>query len=437
MKKNLLKISYGKRLTSFTMTIAVVQVLGSLGSLFVGAVTARLLGPQGRGELTLLVLLCALAVSIGRCGVAHSVFYYVAKTEKEVLIRSIIFLTAVLSLLTFAIAVAMVFLTHKIFFPNFGFNILLIACCSIPLYMFYLNFIALFQAMRQLTRRNAQIILHPCLNLSIFCVLVFFYAPTVFNAFFAWVGASIICVCLAIYQLRSVIFKRIKINIPFVRNLLSFGFKSHMGNLLKDMLYRVDMFLVNFFLGSAAVGYYFVGVTLAECIWLIPEVVGTVLSGTLGRLSASMGSSLTAVSSKIVYLFSLCACIFVLVFRRIIIVLIFGKQFLPAEWALVALMPGVVMLAVWKVVAMDLIVRGYPLKFSFTALIAFVSMVIFDFIFIPMWGIVGASVASTLAYALATYLIVMCYVSVTKGMTKFFFIPSFDELFQYARWFRI
>jgi O-antigen/teichoic acid export membrane protein len=56
----------------------------------------------------------------------------------------------------------------------------------------------------------------------------------------------------------------LKPNTFYMKRAATYGIQAHISNILGFLNYRVDMFLVNWFLGPAAVGLYSVGVGIVE-----------------------------------------------------------------------------------------------------------------------------------------------------------------------------
>ena len=50
-----------------------------------------------------------------------------------------------------------------------------------------------------------------------------------------------------------------------------------MGNVLQFFNYRLDLFLVNYFLGPSGVGIYTVAVSMGEMLWYLPNAVSFVI----------------------------------------------------------------------------------------------------------------------------------------------------------------
>lgn len=184
-----------------------------------------------------------------------------------------------------------------------------------------------------------------------------------------------------------------------LRTSLAFGLRGHIGNLLQLMNYRLDVFLVNAFLDPARVGLYGVAVRLAETLWLLPSAIAFVLFTRVASAGRSGDDTLTKRSLWIALAAGALGAIVLIVIGRPLLRLLFSEAFVPSYGALVALLPGVVLLGGAKILANDIAGRGYPHLNSIGSGLALAFTIVLDLVLIPRHGIVGAAAASSIAYA--------------------------------------
>jgi O-antigen/teichoic acid export membrane protein len=197
---------------------------------------------------------------------------------------------------------------------------------------------------------------------------------------------------------------------------------------LKDLSYRVDILIISYFLPAAAVGFYVAAVNLAEIVWKIPDAIGTVLLPRIANIGATSAKLLTPAVSRIVFLIVSSMALFLGLFSQKIIILFFGPQFLPSNIPLLILLPGMIGITVWKIIASDMIAEGYPVEYSLTAMISLITIIILDLLLIPRYGIDGAAFATTIAYSAATVSIIFFYTRLTKVHFISLFVPSRMDL---------
>jgi O-antigen/teichoic acid export membrane protein len=98
-----------------------------------------------------------------------------------------------------------------------------------------------------------------------------------------------------------------------------------------------------------------------------------------------------------------------IIFSNQFILILFGKDFFNSISVLNYLIPGVVLLTIFKVMNTDLAGRGKP-WISLKAMIpALIVNVLLNLLFIPKYGADGAALSSTISYSVAAILFLHFY----------------------------
>jgi O-antigen/teichoic acid export membrane protein len=158
--------------------------------------------------------------------------------------------------------------------------------------------------------------------------------------------------------------------------------------------------IVNYFLGPVNVGIYSVAVLLAELLWQLPNSIGFVI---FPKASASTPEAMNAFTPRVFRLtlaITAAAAVVLGAIGKPFIELVYTSDFSPAYSALLVLLPGVVLLGGGKVLTNELAGRGYAHYNSINSGLALVATLVLDVLLIPRYGITGAALASSIAYAL-------------------------------------
>lgn len=391
-------------------------------------ITARILGPADKGKLTLLLLVPLMTVSFGRMGIGHAINYYAGKVSVQKLITNTLIVCFSLGGILFFAASAVVYLIRDFFFKGISNHELFAITLTIPLYIFYAYLPPLMQGLYKIRRQNFILLVFSLAYVFFLIVLLMFLKLHLKGAIIAWIIALFIMTItgfISIFKEKGISLK--EFDRGFIKQLLFFGTKAHFGNVLKDLAYRGDMFLVGYFLVSSFVGYYSIAVGLAEAIWILPEALGNVLLPNVSRSTHEKSKIITAKVSRVSFFFCFLACLILAPLSRWVVVLFFGQEFSPAASCLRFLLPGILALSVWKVLSNDLIGRGHPLKYSFTSLLALVIMIFLDILLIPRFGINGAAIASSISYMSAAAAIVYIHLKLTGNSLKILLIPVKED----------
>jgi O-antigen/teichoic acid export membrane protein len=302
----------------------------------------------------------------------------------------------------------------------------------VPVYFFNGHFISLLQAFYKIKAWNILFITQSVINLFLLLIFVFIFKQGLVGVLISSASALLIVAVLAGANIaKRINIQEVAVDFKLIGDLLRFGFKSHIGNVLKDLNYRGDLFIISYFLSPAMVGFYVVATNVAEIIWKIPDAVGAVLLPKVAQLSKEEAANFTPKVCRIVLLPVFLISFFIIIFSNILVTSIFGIAYKPAVSALILLVPGILALTLWKILANTIIALGYPVQYSLTTAIALMIMILFDFILIPLFGINGAAIASTLAYITATVYIVVIYKRITHNSFRSLLMPQKLDLVFY------
>jgi len=198
-------------------------------------------------------------------------------------------------------------------------------------------------------------------------------------------------------------------------HLLHYGTRAHAGNLAQFFNYRLDMFVVNFIAGPAAVGIYTVAVRLAELVWQLPNAAAFAMFPRAASRSREEMNRFTPRVFVVTLAGATVAAIGLAAVGRFAIRLLYSEDFLAAYLPLLLLLPGTVLLGGAKVLTNDLAGRGFPHYNAITATVALVVTVGLDIVLVPAYGVAGAAVASTVAYTVTLALAGSMYRGITRG----------------------
>ena len=190
-----------------------------------------------------------------------------------------------------------------------------------------------------------------------------------------------------------------------LRETLRHSLILHLGMVLYFLHFRVDMFLVKSMVGTAALGYYSLAVVLAETTLLVTESLAiAVLPRQIGN-SLQDAARLALQGARANGVVAIAAGLLWTALGATLIMVFFGPDFSPAYGPLVALLPGIVFLS------MERMCSGPTLRAGKSPVIAIVYAgslacnVSLNLLLIPAWGILGASVASSISYGIEALVI--------------------------------
>lgn len=207
-----------------------------------------------------------------------------------------------------------------------------------------------------------------------------------------------------------------------------YSLKGFAGNVIQLLNYRLDVFLINFFLSPLNVGIYSAAVMLAEMIWYVPNAVGYVLFPKISASDKATADRITPQISRISLAITLAAGTALLALAPMLIRLLFGERFSAAAAPLHILVPGVIALGLTKVLGNDLAARGKPEYPAITSALAMTISATAGVLSIPSYGIAGAAAATSFSYCASALTISLIYKKHTGIGPLSFLLPCREDL---------
>ena len=394
-------MSSGKFVQGTTLTF-ISGILSLLLGIGASIILARVLGPEGRGIYALAILLPSLIVTFGNLGIGPATVYYVAQGEfrrQEILGNNVFLSVGIGGIGIVAGLIVVLFFREKVF-PGVAPGYLLLALVLVPVEVFFSYVRYVLLGAQRIKEFNYVQIAQSVLFLGFVALALLGLKAGVTGAILAGLFTWLVVDALVFYLARRVAEGvDFKPNSSYIKEATAYGIQAHLSNILGFLNYRVDMFLVNGFLGPAAVGLYAVGVELVERLWMISQAASTVLFPRVAaEKEEDRRKEFTPLVARTVLWTTALGALLLALFSRWIVLLLYSEVFLPAVSALQALLMGIVALSAGRVLSNDIAGRGFPGLNIYTGLAAVVTNVILNLLWIPRYGIVGAARASAVSY---------------------------------------
>jgi O-antigen/teichoic acid export membrane protein len=371
-------------------------------------ILARGLGPEGRGVYALIVLIPTLIQLLGGLGIEQAVTYLVARRRDEA--RGIALTLAGLSIALGVILIAIYALIDAIpAYQDFlaaasvDGRLVWILVALLPLTVTTVCLIAAILGLERYRPYNLATLVTPVVTLLLLAVLVLNGRLDVGAAVLAAAAGHAAGLVSALALVVATAPGPVRFISGIIAEALRYGLKVYGASVAWFLHYRSDMFLIGYMAGPAALGYYAIAVGLAEKLYVPPSAVGTVI---FPRVAAGPEGSrhITTTACRHTFWLTLGLAVALALVAWPLVLLLFGADFLPAVAPLWLLLPGVVSLAVGRVVSSDLNGRGLPGVVGAANIVALAVNVGLNIWWIPIWGVAGAAAATSISYTLAVYL---------------------------------
>lgn len=385
----------------FTLSTRVVTVAAGF---VISVVTARYIGPHGRGQYYFVITLSALVVQLGNLGLHASNTYRVAGNSRllPALLGNSLWAAGVLGACLGASLVALLTWTGAVGPPLS--TLWFAAALSIPLLFWLLGTsllvgidrIGLFNVLEAVARVLA-------LLLTIGAAWLGFGV----NGFLAaYLVATIIGAAILLLLLLRLSPAPPRLDRGIFASGLRYALKAYLIAVLGLLVLRSNVFLLERIKGSTELGYFSVAAQVADVIVLLPTSVALVLFPNLVRAHESAWS-VTVRAAAVVAVIVTSASVLIGAFSDAFVRVAFGAEFAEAGPALRWLLPGVVAVALGTVLSQYLASIGMPKLLVGVWLVGAGLVIALGAALIPDYGASGAAAATSAAYTVILGLLLL------------------------------
>jgi O-antigen/teichoic acid export membrane protein len=415
-----------------------IHVIGTLGSkllliilkMGMGILTARMLGATGRGLFFTSTQTPGLINSVGTLSIGEGLIYNIghARVKKEQIFGTSLALTIGFSVVLLCFLFCLLPLLQKYMLnelPPFAFTLIFIL---LPLMMWEYVASSALRGMKLFSETNKVSVLSRSIILILIAYGLIFVSANIITAliFFTF-GMFISAVIYGFILLKACAFN-IYVDWKSIPKIIRFGGAAHTGTVLTEVEYRLDIFVLVFFLDAASVGIYSVGVSVAQILWYVSNSINTVLFPHLVKDPAEDRDIFYARVQKYTFYICLVCIIGLIVFGYPLIQLLYGTEFVNAYFVFLVLSAGLLADSLGRGLATWMKGSGRPHLLSWASGISLIVNIIFNFLLIPTWGIYGAAIASVISYTLRAIILFILFLSLSNVKSGSIFILELHEL---------
>lgn len=397
---------------SFARDIA--GVLGSnMSAVLIGflidVVISRQLGPEGRGLYSAVLVIPLLVVSFMMMGVRRSAVYHIGKQiyDDNQTVSGVIQLLIVTS----ALAVLVSGLSFLYFKPKgLTLTLVLLAVSSIPVRLVLSYASGIYLGKEQFKRSNLLNWLPLILNLAGVILFVAFLHWSVAGALLALFVSNLFVALISLRHIFSEYEISFKPDKEIIMSLLKLGVGYAIALLIMQLNYKVDILLLQKLSTLDQVGFYSIGVAISDKLWQLPTAMGVVvLSRTANMLDEATLNQSVSRLLRISFVLVLIAAVLLWFIIPYLLPLIFGGKFIPSVAVVRAMLPGILVFLIPRILNSRFAGIGQPKVLIAIFAPALLVNILLNFLWIPDYGGIGAAWASNVSYALGAVVLLIVY----------------------------
>lgn len=394
--KKLYHSEFIKKVAETFLTRILIIVIG----LVTTAITARVLGPEGRGLYAMAVTIGAIGVQFGIFGLHTSNVYFVAKNSE--LLPSLVGNTLLNSFVFGTIGCIftwLVFFLRPEIAPING-PLLILSLLWVPFGLATLLLEDLILGIQEVRTYNKIELNAQIITVFLLGLIIFFKVTTVETIFAICILTQLVSFLWAFMRLKSLFSGYPTPSMILFRRTMWFGFKTYLAAFFYFLLSKFSLLMIKYILGEQDAGYFSVAAILGDKVLLLPVITGTILFPRLVAIDNIQEKWQTAKKVALgVFALTVPIIIMVILMAGPIVRLLYGEAFVPAVSAVIWLMPGLLLLAFGAIFQNYLCASGNVTAMICPPFFALCINVLSGFLLIRRFGIVGAAFSSSIAYS--------------------------------------
>lgn len=210
--------------------------------------------------------------------------------------------------------------------------------------------------------------------------------------------------------------------------LFTFSFLIYLTNLLAFFTYKADIWFLGYYKGNSSVGIYSLSVLFAQIVWLIPNAISSIHLAEIASNSKAHQIKITLSSIKISIYTAFFIGISIYILSYFFIESIFGEKFAEVPNIILILYIGIIPFSSMPIISSYLAGNNnYKYNFIISFILCLITLIL-DFLLIPIYGIIGAALASSISYLAGAFLLTMYFLKITNLKIYELLFFKYDEL---------
>lgn len=185
-----------------------------------------------------------------------------------------------------------------------------------------------------------------------------------------------------------------------LKDLFKYGFLNQTGHFVQFFNLRLSYYLLNTYVDVGSTGVFSNAVSLAEAVWIISRSIAIVQYARIANSGdGDYARKLTLDLAKICFLLSLVAMVLLACFPVAFFTWFFGPEFGAIPSIIRILVPGTLLYSIFLIIGHYYSGIGKYQMNTFAAICGLLFTFVCGYTLIPTYGIYGASITTTCAYA--------------------------------------
>tara|TARA_B100000989_G_scaffold297179_2_gene282206 strand:+ start:78 stop:1370 length:1293 start_codon:yes stop_codon:yes gene_type:complete len=391
--------------------------------------TSRFLGAEGRGIFVLVNQIVGIANTFISISCGEGLIYYLNKSQNY---KKKIFFITIFLILVFSLISSIILISLNILFSNEIIDIkykIIVLALVVPVMTEYFLY-SVLKGLKLFSNYNKISILTRTILFLLICSSILVKGDVTLNCLiFYTIGYFLNLIIYFVYFFKITV-KKLYYKSKDLYKVIKYSSKIHLINFITELEYKIDNFIIVFFLDLKAVGIYSIAVTITQLVFYVTNSINNIVfpyvSSNLKIIKKDeviLDMVTLSFTSAIIILFPLVLAGFY------IFPFIFGAEFLESYYIFLILAFGILAESISRVIITWFKGLNKTKELLNISVSCIILNIILNLYLIPILGLKGAAISSVVTYTLRMILILVRFRSYVKFKISKIFKIEFKQLY--------
>lgn len=425
----------------FTIQTYFIRVILIAEALVLSVIHSRWLGPEGVGVIGLLILLKSFAFRISNLGIGSSFAFFLAKKEVSVsqVIRVLWGLGCVISVLTI-LTILVIWRRNFSLWNDIHPTIFYIALPTVPLYFFNQQMRRILSGQLRITTMNMAELLMGFSRLFFVCIFVIWLRIGIKGAILALLLSDTLTFIFLFLQTNAKRAEFVEENVQqnstgkLIFRFWQYGRWNYLlmfSNFLCEELPLILLKKIS--LMNAPVGLFLRARGIGRHTHILIQPVSQMLFPFTAASQETVAVRRTNILCRNFLLIAAFMIGLVTLLIKPMIVILYGKEFLPATGVFYAIAPSFIFWPLGRFIGIHIAASGKSKQVFFMGLITVLLGAPISYFLISEYGMVGAGLSMSTINAIMIFLHLLLYTKLTGTLFSEVIFPRFSDVIYYQK----
>jgi len=373
-------------------------VLVTIISFFNNVFVTRFLGAEGRGKYSIVMNIVMILSLIFGEGLRRGNVIFVGRSKAN--ISRVVARTLIYTLVLVLFFLPLVYYKNLVLVNllKINFDLISLALYLAAILIFWRALQSIFLGIEDYNKFNIIQLAYTSLFFTFNVIVIYFVKAGLTEIILSFFLSSVIVSVISLFWIKQI--KSASKNEKSESDSKGIIIKATLASIFGYLLLKGDIFLVNYFTNNTNTGIYSITLVITDLFQKLPLILGPIVIARSVNKEEKKEVLNIAKMSRVLVLMNFLAILFIILFGREVISILFSNQFDLSFELLIYILPALLIFSSGHIINAFFMGQGFPFIVILNSLLFSIINIIMNIIFIPKFGVVAAAINCSLSYIL-------------------------------------